>query len=493
MPEKVTVEVGANASPFAAGLARIENSLDQFKEKASETFADVGKEMLSGLAFASIVEGIKGIVESAEDLKHLSDRTGESVESLQKLKLIAAETGTSIEEIAKAMRKGAIASAEAIKGNEELKNAFGALGIEAEKFADMPMEEKLEELSEGWNKSGKGAEELSAVIKILGRNGADLIPIFEQGKDKIRETMEESRTATAGSVSAIAAQGEKFKVLWGSFKSYAFDALAGTIRLVESLGVGLASVGSYLGNLKDGFEAAKEAAKQTFEEGTKMLAEKWNKEAEEDTKTRKGTTDVEALEAQSAERKKAGEEQLKLEEEIEKKIKERDLRSLGLEEKKSQLLKDEAAENEAYNKASTNNDRLKSVNRSLDIGKEIEGVNKEIAREKEKTDKENDEKAKKRALEAYKEQIAQTKEEIRLQESKVKELSKPQTFRFDSLAELGGGLKNANYKQGAGAGIQQQHLDVARQTLQELQKVVTRLEKNESAIQQYDGAWSYSG
>lgn len=150
----------------------------------------LGAAIGAGLGAAGLAAAGKGIIDMADSLDELSQRTGTSVEMLSKLGLAARQSGLDTEQVSGAMVKlsknlGAIATG----GGEKAAAALSALGISATdatgnlKTAD----QVLLEVADRFQALPDGVMKTKTAMDLFGKSGAALIPMLNMGSDAIED------------------------------------------------------------------------------------------------------------------------------------------------------------------------------------------------------------------------------------------------------------------------------------------------------------------
>lgn len=176
-------------------------------DKAGFDQASGGMSNLIGLAkkaaaaFAGLAV-IKFAKKLAQEVAELGDRfdkmalrTGQSFEQLQKWSFVAELTGANINTIEKSLLKLQAAQVEAADGTATYADEFKRLGVEV-KDADGNFKDTndlLIEMADAFQTLDSDAERTNVIMRTMGRQGLQLIPMFKQGSAAIREMMEESK------------------------------------------------------------------------------------------------------------------------------------------------------------------------------------------------------------------------------------------------------------------------------------------------------------
>jgi hypothetical protein len=487
----VTVTIGSKNSALDTGLAKAKSAVDGFATSTSNSFKQVGGNMLAAFGVTAILAGVKSLFDEFGKVQDLSDRLGETAESLQRIGNVSELSGAGLETVAKAAQKVNGNALAAVKGNGELAEAFTTLGVNAADFVNLPLEEKLIALAGAYESAGSDAEKMDAVIKVLGKSGAELIPVLKMGSDALREEFAGAAVASDEAVSALDNAGDSIGKVFQQIKVWGAEGINFVIKRIEALGVALAVAVAYVSNLGKGFDAAKQAAADAMQAAADLQVEK-DKEAQEKKESKKkNQVNTDRL-AGIEEAKKAESEIAKLKEENAKKEHDAYLRSLSLLEKKAEIEREiTKATLERDNAKNSPLEREQAKGKILDLTKDRETINKELAREDEKAMSENSKKLAKLAKERIKEQLNAKKDELKGAEKDLGGLEKAKSFSVDSLRAIGGGIAGAHYNPSASKDdMQRQQVDLAKQTVTQLTAVVAALEAADKSVTTYDGGFT---
>jgi len=138
----------------------------------------------TGAAFV-LFRGIKNSLSNIDRLAKLAGNLGSTVKELQVLELQGRLTGVSSEKLGKALQTFNARLGETTFKTSEAKDALEALGVSADEFIGLPLEEKMAKVAEGLD--GMSNERRAGILRALfGRTGADLINFFNGGAEGIR-------------------------------------------------------------------------------------------------------------------------------------------------------------------------------------------------------------------------------------------------------------------------------------------------------------------
>lgn len=170
-------------------LKEAEKGLDSFIHKAKE----LGEVILGGVVVEKFKEFVEGQVEAGVALKRQSEILGISTDNLQKFTLAAKEAGVSSEDAATGLRFLNKNIGEAILNGGEAGKEFAKLGINLKdgegKTKDVTEVAAL--LADKLQGMHSQAERTTVAMKLLGRGGANLLPMFQEGGKGIEEAVKD--------------------------------------------------------------------------------------------------------------------------------------------------------------------------------------------------------------------------------------------------------------------------------------------------------------
>ena len=217
MDMNVALKITAGVSGQQA-VDQLRTSMDRMKDTVDGVSNRFGalKGAMAGLAGATIVAGfvsmMKSIVDTADHLNDLRQKTGLAVEDLDALGYVAQLNGSNLDQMAGALGKLAKNMADAAGGSKDAIAVFRQFGISqsdlkngtitatdalakiADKIADMP---------DGWQKT-------AAAQKVFGKSAADLVPLLNAGGDAIRQARDELEGMGALFTGGLAAAADQF-------------------------------------------------------------------------------------------------------------------------------------------------------------------------------------------------------------------------------------------------------------------------------------------
>jgi hypothetical protein len=167
--------------------------------------------------------------EIAEKFENMAARTGTSVEELEKLRLTGASVGLGMEQMSTLLTRMAFQFTKNLgDGASKAEKTLHRFGVEVRDVhtgAVRPLTEILADLAGVFEKLPDGWTKNRIMIEAFGRQGAQLIPVLNQGKEKMHELYgEASQLSIVFSKELIEAQhrynveAEKWNMEWEQFK-----------------------------------------------------------------------------------------------------------------------------------------------------------------------------------------------------------------------------------------------------------------------------------
>jgi hypothetical protein len=186
--EEIITRLGLDDSPFNRGMLRALNTIQGFSAKAERLFRSVQGIFATGLAAAAV----KSAIDHGSSLTDAAKAARTTVESMGVLTAKAAETGVGVDQLRQIMVKTSTQTADVIRGNEKLGDAYAQLGINTQKFLALPTEERLASIGRAYVESGKSQQAYNAMVEIFGeRVGPKMVELLEdlgtRGFSKVRQ------------------------------------------------------------------------------------------------------------------------------------------------------------------------------------------------------------------------------------------------------------------------------------------------------------------
>ena len=188
--DNVSVQIGGEASGALASMTEVREALQGLTAPLRGIHDNLG-ELAEAFIAAFAVEKIHQFIEHMAELGTQTERTaamlGIATEEVGRFNAIALATGTSSEGMATAMERFNLNLSHAQSGSGPAANALRALGLSAKEMIGIPIPEQMAKLSEAVAKYADGGNKTAIVMSLMGRTGAQMIPVLDQGAHGFEE------------------------------------------------------------------------------------------------------------------------------------------------------------------------------------------------------------------------------------------------------------------------------------------------------------------
>ena len=216
----------------------------------------------AGLSAAGVVAFAKGAIDAADNMRDLSQKTGVSVENLSRFQQAAQMAGTDVEAVGKGLVKlGRNMVEAATTGKGPAAEALNYLGISAVDAAGKlkSTDQVMLEVADKFQQMPDGARKAQLAIDLLGKSGADLVPMLNGGRQAIESlaaTMSTEFTNKADAYNdSLAATKAVFGQIGMEIANQLLPYLSSAVDWISKVGIGF----------RDYIVANKEPIRQTIE------------------------------------------------------------------------------------------------------------------------------------------------------------------------------------------------------------------------------------
>jgi phage-related protein len=173
--------VGDQAGATGGALGRL--------KAAGGAAASALRAIAPALTVAGMVAGTKSILDNADAMSKLSQRTGVSATSLDKFRQVAELNDTSIDAVGRGLSTLSTKMADAATGTGKSAEMFKSLGISVVDTNGKlkGSDEIMLELADRFKEMPNGVQKADLATELFGRRlGSELIPLLNQGGDAVR-------------------------------------------------------------------------------------------------------------------------------------------------------------------------------------------------------------------------------------------------------------------------------------------------------------------
>lgn len=268
------VKIYAEDAPLREGLKRVVGVMSSTVGAVARTFGGIAK-LAAGISLGNLIsQGAAAVMDwsaAGAAIDDAAQRTGASAEGLSQLKFAAEQSGSSLGDVEKGMRKLADVTASAAAGNKTAAKSLDAVGLSAAALQGLSPEEQFLAVAEAISRVQDPARQTMLAMDLLGKSGANLLPMMQDGAAGIQAMMQEADalglTLTTDQAAAAAGfddamgklkstLGTVAQVIGGAVLPYLTAMLETGLRLIPAVQQLASEVGQYL---VQGFEYANQA------------------------------------------------------------------------------------------------------------------------------------------------------------------------------------------------------------------------------------------
>lgn len=187
------VNLGLDSGQFQAGLDQAQSSAGKFSKVLKTTF--VAAAAAAAAALGAIALGVRNTLTEVDDLSKMASKIGIPIEELSKLKYAADMSGVSMQGLQTSVSRLSRNMADAANGTGAGAKAFKQLGISV-KDADGKLKSStsiMAEIADKFEKMPDGAKKTALAMELMGKSGADMIPMLNGGSAALNELLLEAK------------------------------------------------------------------------------------------------------------------------------------------------------------------------------------------------------------------------------------------------------------------------------------------------------------
>lgn len=172
-----------------------------------------------GLSAAAVVGFAKSILDDADALTKMHDRTGISIEGLQRLQVAGDDAGNSIEEMAGAVNQMQNRLA---GGDSSAVGSLAKLGLAFEDIKGLSPDRQFMAISDALRQVDDPAQQVQIAMDLFGKTGATVLPTLKRGFDDVRDA---AVGMSADTAKALDDAGDTLQAWWRSTKGVLAEGL----------------------------------------------------------------------------------------------------------------------------------------------------------------------------------------------------------------------------------------------------------------------------
>lgn len=214
------VRVLADLSELKAGSAEIQTQLGGIATSAQRVGAALGV----GLSVGAVVQFARSIVQTADELTRLSDRTGIGVVALQRLQGIAEDSGNTLEQVTKAISQMQV---RLVSGDSSAVGALRALGVSLNQLTALDPDAQFLAIARAIDQIPNPARQAQLAVEIFGKAGLEILPSLKADVDRLAAS---TWTMSEDTVQALDRAGDAWQRVWRNTKGIIGEFMASQLR-----------------------------------------------------------------------------------------------------------------------------------------------------------------------------------------------------------------------------------------------------------------------
>jgi hypothetical protein len=194
-----TAGLTAGCSRAVQSLASVEHSLASLRTGMAALVTISGARFMADLAASASLAATRMMdmgkqeAELIDSTSKLAARLGTTYREMAGIGLAADLAGVSLGTIGKAMTKADVAFVRASEGSAIAKLAFDGIGVSLDSLQNTTAAERFSRIADAISAIPSEAERAAASIRLFGKAGTELLPLFADGAKGIGEATKEAR------------------------------------------------------------------------------------------------------------------------------------------------------------------------------------------------------------------------------------------------------------------------------------------------------------
>jgi hypothetical protein len=223
---EVKVEIKADSSALATGLAKAQKNIQNFGKDVTSNITDklagafTGGAVIAGIAAlaAGVLSAGKSIMDFAGNLQDSADAMGVTVEQLQGLRAAFLGGGASAEDVDKGISKLLQNMDTATNSVGPIRDAFDKLGVSFETLSSGDPNAVILAIADGVKNAKNPTEAYAAALDLLGKAGKKMMAGLIEGGGALDEISKKAEKLSNEDNAAIAKFGDSVDVLTNKLK-----------------------------------------------------------------------------------------------------------------------------------------------------------------------------------------------------------------------------------------------------------------------------------
>jgi hypothetical protein len=261
--EGIQVLIGGENSGALESMAQVRYALQGLTAPlrgVRDNLGELAEAFIAAFAVEKIAHFVDQITEMGAAVEHATHELGMSAEQVSTLNVAFEAMGLGQEGASRGLERLAYnMNQAAISASGPAAHAFQALGISMDELKSMSLDQVMARLADVFSRTADGPNKTAIAIALLGRSGAAMIPILDQGQaglERFRQIAQETGTIITGPMAegmeqtaiATATLGDATEgvgiTLYEAFKPAIDAVVSGLTSLIEGFNNSLKAGGN---------------------------------------------------------------------------------------------------------------------------------------------------------------------------------------------------------------------------------------------------------
>lgn len=168
-----------------ATTGKLEQDFAKARKMFSNAFSSVGGQIFTAVAgavsFASAMNTVMNQFDRVDEIADTAKTLGLTFSEMERLTIAAEMSGVEIEMFTKIAGDASIKAYEAANGNKALSSTFNRLGIDAKRFVDLSVEDKVGTLAAAFAKmDADPIQRMVIASELFGKNWRKVMPLLDE-------------------------------------------------------------------------------------------------------------------------------------------------------------------------------------------------------------------------------------------------------------------------------------------------------------------------
>jgi hypothetical protein len=195
--------VGSLLARLGLDNTQYETGLDNARASAAKFGDDIKGTLTGAFTFGAILSGFNALTSKFDRVDKLAKRLSVTMEEVQRVGEVGELSGIGLEPLLNILTRLNRRVGEQLTGLADYSKAMNVLGISAEEFVNLGLDGQLILLSKAFNESQNDGAALAGLMKLLDTEARDLIPLLQEGPEKLQQMFNDASVASDKSIQAI--------------------------------------------------------------------------------------------------------------------------------------------------------------------------------------------------------------------------------------------------------------------------------------------------